>query len=1386
MKVSYRLQSLIPARRRAVALIIVLSMLVLMSALLVAFMSSVSTERSSAASANSGFEALQANNTAVNLAISQIRQATSQPQGASWASQPGAIWAFDKPGKEKIYKLYSSDVMQQNIDKYHPENEDENGIDLGKDNGVVDGKGFVDLNAPVFTPIPSASDSKGSNIKYDVHYPIADPRAGLDYKGEAAAPGRGVVDGFYASKLENSEGKMDKRGKPIRLLPMPVKWLYQLKDGTIEAADLKGIIQHASKENPPISRMAFWTDDESAKININTASEGTFWDTPMAGTIQESGMVSDVFDLQTKDLRLTLNLSAAQPARYEYQRFTGHPATTCLSPVMRWLFDENYDTSNSKTETKNSIDGDFKFKEAIYKLSPRYVGGLSTSQVASQNIAEDRNANGDFIDKRIRKRDRLFVNLDEYFFRPDRTPLSSDGLSKVFVKPGNEISAGIPSFTADKLETLRFFLTANSRASELNLFGKPRMCIWPVSDNDSIDPRLSKRTAFDDLIAFCSTFPTPANSTDDKKQYFFQRADTGSLSSNMEVAGGSRNLKLYEYISYLATKDTPGTGAKFSDKYLNADGSNDTDQILTEMFDYIRCTNLVDTGGKSDPDTGALYPQNPYTAFYFKDPLRPSTSAAVPGSGQVIPLDIPRSNGVINTHGFGRFPTVSEVTMLYYYDNTDTVNPSDVLIPGMTPIRCVLILEMVTPSAGYPALAETYAVEIAEATAQSANTTVFQEDAFSYADFVTGDPVKLDIAPFTAKTTNIVTCGAALAPRGRFFTGARGFANQFLVPVTTAGKPKVFSKISTPGTPPDLNYPFYSKRINVPSGKTLTISPGSFLIDIKPVTIANNTPTYGERVQRLVVHFNGQKISVLPALPTTPTSPYNNVGKVFQARLSLGDLNQPGSWIASSDVSRSMQAAGDKTRGDTRLIAASKFVPKEYFEEVKPIGNHGHTLHTAWGNRYEGASLAGSLSINAGAVNGSESVNPAYLQTKCPDTPLSNTVDSGVRNKYEEFGDFDRGMSKWTDGAFIGKPDEGNVRFETDSVDARLPYFKGGNGYKEVDREFFSPNRLVSSAICFGSLPTGVKAVRPWETLKFRPMTGLDTYRYNKAPSDHYWLDFFQMPVVEPYAISEPMSCAGRINLNCRIAPFGYLPDKSNSGKPDPHDYPHYYLERSTGLHGLLKSLYLLTVPNKVDRGGHIEAPTGVSTIFRHKVDRYRTIDLAIHDFLDKNTFFRSATQICDIDLFPLFRSNEENTPDIQAEPDLTKINLRTQFWEGKDPNNSYTMTGDNMRERPYTYIYPRLTTKSNVYTVHVWSQAITKNSSGNAEHWKKFDEDRDRIVGEYRGSTTIERFLDPSDSALVDYKGTGTPYDATNERSESLDSYYRFRILNSKQFSVH
>ena len=289
----------------------------------------------------------------------------------------------------------------------------------------------------------------------------------------------------------------------------------------------------------------------------------------------------------------------------------------------------------------------------------------------------------------------------------------------------------------------------------------------------------------------------------------------------------------------------------------------------------------------------------------------------------------------------------------------------------------------------------------------------------------------------------------------------------------------------------------------------------------------------------------------------------------------------------------------------------------------------------------------------------------------------------------------------------------------------------------------------------FGSLPTGVVTNRPWQTLLFRPNRESGTTHPGAntqlGPPDHLLLDLFTLPVIEPYAISEPFSTAGKVNLNYVIAPFGYA--RGDGGNIPGTSNPRPYLHRDTAIRGLLKSTMIMAVPTGQSDGGHTENPQGQGTRFRYSIDLDKTIE-AMETRLKSNVeqypLFRSASEICTVDLYP---------------KDLPLGNW-TAFCD-----NQYGLTGDNMRERPYAHIYPRVTTKSNVYTVHMRCQAIRKAKGTPAN---EFDPDKDSVLGEYRGSATIERFVDPNDKALNNY----------NEFQQKVDPYYRYRVINTKQFS--
>ena len=134
------------------------------------------------------------------------------------------------------------------------------------------------------------------------------------------------------------------------------------------------------------------------------------------------------------------------------------------------------------------------------------------------------------------------------------------------------------------------------------------------------------------------------------------------------------------------------------------------------------------------------------------------------------------------------------------------------------------------------------------------------------------------------------------------------------------------------------------------------------------------------------------------------------------------------------------------------------------------------------------------------------------------------------------------------------------------------------------------------------------------------------------------------------------------------------------------------------------------------------------------------------------NNIFRSAAEICSIPLVPIAAGATYST--------------MANWWTG------YTFTGENSKERPYARIYPKLTTKSNSYTVHYRVQVLKKNPTTAANQW---DEGKDTVLSESRGSSLIERYIDPNDPRLPDFATTS---------GANIDDYYRFRVVQARKFA--
>ena len=1270
------------------ALVLVLFVLVLTTALVVGFLSLVSTERQASSSYSDDSRTRQLADAAVNMVIGQIRQATDtlndDPTAPkTWASQPGMIRVYGITDRNNIgradltraYKLYSSDQMVVSTFGTPEANSEVPPTDWNTKPAL-----YTDLNAPVQVTDPANPASTKQR------FPIFDPGA------LGTIPGMDVVNAPGATT-----------GQPA---PMPVKWLYLLKDGTCVAAqEIPGNtyqvrVAGATDTNPIVGRLAFWTDDECAKVNINTASEGVFWDTPKANTATERKYGSYL------------------PARNEFQRYPGHPATVCLSPVLGGYFTNT---------TGNTSAGTSAFG-LYYDLAPRVQTGGSLD---GTRRPVDANGNGLNI---TMDQDRLYASVDEYFFKSSSM---TNGVR----------DANTTQFTSDVLAQTEFFLTAQSRAPEVTLFNTPRVCLWPLQ---VVQPSgtTTARNTYDKLIAFCTSLGTdpslPTNYPSDQSRgypYYYQRLqpvqvlsvtqkNPSCYSPTADYNNVPRNQAIYAYLQSLTSKNIPGFGGNFLAKY-----PNDRDQLLTECFDYTRSlVNAIPTPRNN------LTPYYSYGPFYYD-------------FGAIAPIQIG------NTQGQGRSVTISQAAVIFYPTEIDATNPTNL---QTTKMRARLFLQPYCVSPGASAFNQRYSLRANGMNGFMADGASLQFPLVNNGSVNGIRAVNFNEGYYTADSIGPANKTAYPSPAGQFFYYKSGFGGNLYGAGHANGQFDIWASTGD---------------INVAGKQTFVFTGG-------PVTIDVYSPD-GTVVQTLQINFPSQTLPVPKRV-----APLNDVGKTlvgpnlyqtdYYARFN-GSLPTNGSKVDVSGIlmknliypgdtvyAMSVNAA-DKTHGDMRLIAYRQGVGTDtkdpnrtqYF--APETSYNGACLRTGyWANN--GAQFRSSWTtyFNNTGAGGKLVTGLNYPVDSVPAVPAGLNA---ATNQYGAPGDWDSGYDIVEDGPYVNKADEGSTT---------LGYFTRGNGLgfvgaggegggstsqgSETDNITYSPNRQIASAVMFGSLPTGVigkdasKAKpEPWQTLLFNPNPAGGRQHYGfKFPQDHLWLDLFWMPIVEPYAISEPFSTAGKINMNYDIMPFRYL-------------------KRRTALQAVLKGTRMTGIPDS-DVGVYKKQPAGNSTNattdeYRFDIDPDPTAGTlkGFEDRFNAGDIFHSASEICTISLVPKGGG-------------ATYDNM-SSWWQTR------RLTGDNLRESPYNQLYPRLTTKSNTYTVHVRVQSLKKNrAAGSVDVW---DQLHDFVAGEYRGSCLIERYIDPNSPDLPDFtssqdtNGNGIP-----DNRETLDPYYTFRVIQRRQFA--
>jgi uncharacterized protein (TIGR02600 family) len=1233
--------------RRGFALLTVLVALAVMSLLLLALFAGTSHQvRGGQNDASLARERMLADS-AVSLVIGQIQQASTQTNQA-WISQPGLIRTYAATSARTpsaSYKLYSA-----------PQMIDTSGGTAFETNDVP-----ADWNLPANAGVYTDLNAPAQSLFASVLYPI------LDVNAVNATSG--------VTGLSSDTG---------HAVEMPVTWIYELQDGSL------GLPGAATAANPIVGRLAFWTDDETSKIDINTAGEGSPWNTPRTNSPDD------------------LNWAARQPAGGEFESYPGHPAGVSLGLLFGTLSPDQ-----------------------LLALTPRYsTGGTEFGTLATTA--------GSIVTPNLA---RLYGSVDELSFGPTLTISGQRTTNPI---------------TPAQLELNRFVLTAHSHAPETTLLGEPRVAVWPVSDAPTESTRT---TANDRAVESDATVGSGTTAT----TYFFQRHNAASPTDDLDPNVVPANYALFNNLVAAGGETLPGYGTTFLQKYPGAQWP----QLVLETLDAVRSFNAV------DPAAGSVTAPTSFIPYAAND----STGV---GRGLIVPLTTSYQSTTLR--GLGRYPTLSGFTLVLYVsgyvigsgtsaqtiDFETNPDPTGAIWTANFPesltsnwsqvkqelVRAFLVPTTFQPGCGYPEVSDACSIQISGLD-QLGATVKGVTTSFGFPKVC---------------TSRLLSDALTVPPADRVWGGFEGPLawRAAAIDAMASGPPYAFAgtaAVPVPvGTLKDTKTNGFSSYLSWPN--TMQTSALSGLT----VQILDDK---GKTVQTLTVNLpalsgkpvaNGEATQLDGSTPTTShadwaTNPAYAVAPSYymtlRNRLLATQLSRP-LMIQAGDASLSVEA-----NTDLRLIAALPAVPASFFHQTTTtitnaatgIGAHYHNLRFADGTSacfittaknptlVGAAYAANSASIPVTDWSTGTTISYAYTTGPAVSAPLGPAVTmtepggtaSAPGPTSTVPGDWDTAPGYASDGALINLPDAGTT------LDSATAYesLHGGLAGAATRR---SPNALIPSPVVFGSLPAGLNPASPaqseaWRTLLFCPYPSGDQVHPGLAsPPDYLLLDRFWMPVVEPYAISTRMETAGKINLNDQIAPFTYL-------------------HRSTALHALLHDLRIPAI-SPIYSATYKSAATPMPSTIWQTVDENATVAQIENRFATGDAYLTEG-EICSVPLIPA---------------NLGANTLDT-YWTR---DGAGYLTGDNLRELPYAQIYSRLTTRSNSYTVHVRAQVLKKfNDHSNPAVWR---EGTDLVLGEWRGSYEIERYLDSAAPAPAPAQAGGIP-------GQPLGPY-KFRIVSARRFT--
>ena len=1395
--------------RNGSALVIVLVMLVLITIVVVSFFISVSTERGESSAAENQTAARNLATTTVDLVKSTISQATSGYESdatgtldrgkiVSWASQPGMIHTWKQNGDpEKTYRLYSSGDMVT-TGALDPKQEAD-AITGWKLNAGSYNALWCDLNAP----------AEGKNGVRS--YPIMTPPALLDAAAgvptdDPSTPGLEGVQGFSIDKSPGyvSADAASAKNNPA---PMPVKWLYVLKDGRFVTPAAGGKptevkVTGATTDNPIVGRVAYWTDDETAKVNLNTASEGNFWSVPVGAYLNEG------------------YLGRYQPSRNEFQRYPGHPAATSLSAVLPSLSPPSEDT---------------------FQLFPRTEWGGSLNGTRSPVLP-----------CLAINTERLYTSVDEAIFKAAESPRVKQSV-----------------VTPDQIARARFFLTTASRAPEETLFNTPRISMWPINTGSATttttEPSSASDTAtvrrqdgFDKTLRFCSTIGS--------KAYYFARAN--NLSPTFDAAI-PRNETLFKYLQDITSRDIPGYGGSFAGKYTvpHRDALlTQTFDFIRSGACLVRVSDMLPSGKvksgytvqASNENSGSLVDS---TFSRLVVPIRIGTHKGMGnflGITQAGLLFYAENVEVLNAAGNAFAVNAAD-------PNAKLAAAPDPIVPvGKAKrirytIRPLLMVETFCPTVGWsraPRLVNgTTGNTVHPAIRMTATGTGLSLQANAAAsngsgsgeiDMPWGKVAELNItpdgtiyqeslyamyAPGPFLFNNPTSIGNVMKGDMQFAPGDdyRGYCYRGQPIVLTYDLPSQWtdnvddderrlsrfqSAMTSKAEAPDMSESVagddavlasyrasWAPRMTL-SGGSLTIKLGfaasgaalndSEVIQTATVTLPqmNALPvpsqTYSLRPKTSSFSYKNYKTKPLWNTAAYAAGSLLDIQKAvasdymsrFPKPSSLNYLNSGSSYlIQPGDVVRSLQLTGTSgSNGDWRLAFLQQNVAASWFDDPAAPGmanwglnsdrhhvhSHGQSLNS------QGAHAPGAAQLVAGlpyyGLNQFSGTNELKMRGTS-----ANLAGAKMANGAP--GDWSNQIADDPDGAQFTMPEAPALGRSTDigggkNGDVHWSYYtlkdisdtRVTDGILNADQFhiMYSPNREMYSSMQLGTLLTQAdeSSPKPWQTLLFCPNSAStiagQPHPGEASPPDHLFADLFWMPSVDPYPISERLSTAGKINLNYQIAPFTYI-------------------RRATSQFALMKAMKITALSDSYATGTGANYKVGGASSIESAPTKTTRYPIAIEETLkafdqmfSQGQVFRSATALAERFLYP---AGPSGSPLVSYDANETAIR---GWWADK------RLTGDNYREDPYAQLYPRTTTKSNTFTVHYRVQGLKKVPGPDPGLWT---EGHDAVESEYRGSTTIERYIDPNDATLPDFA------DSANY-GKSLGTHYRWRTVLDKQFT--